>query len=45
MRHREDPPPGTPSRHSYLCFAWVRLLDVRGGRVLGDPTTIGRGTI
>ena len=45
MRHYEDPPPGTPSHRSYLCFAWLCLFDVCGGRVLGNPTTIGWGNV
>ena len=45
MRCHEDPPLGTPSRCSHLHLAWARLLDVCGGRVLGDPTTISRGHV
>jgi hypothetical protein len=33
------------SRRSCFCFAWARLLNVCGGRILGDPTTISRGNV
>ena len=45
VRSCEDPSPSTTSRHSCLCLAWVRLLDVCGGRIFSDPTTISRGDV
>ena len=45
MRHCEDPSPGITSRRSCFCLAWVRLLNVCGGRIFGDPTTISRGNV
>ena len=41
--HRsEDPSPSSPSRHRRLRSSWPCLLDVRGRRILGNPTSVAR---
>jgi len=47
VRRREDPPPGTASRHHCFGLVWARLLGrgVGGEQISGGPTTHCRGHI
>ena len=45
VRRNEDPSPGSPSRRRRLCSSWSCLLDVRGRRIIGNPTTVAWGDV
>ena len=45
VRRNEDPSPGSPSRRRRLCSHWSCLLDVRGRRILDNPTTVALGDV
>jgi hypothetical protein len=45
MRRGKDYPLGSPGRYRGICSARLRLLDVHGRRVLGNPTTIAHGDV